>query len=156
MSTPRVSKALLAAYPDAPAYFIRALGFIDTPELIKGQLNPLVEAWLVNHTRFPPEQINAKTAWCGAFVSAMLEQSGYKSPHSAAAAKYMDIGKACPIDTLYSVLVLRRGTTQFHVAFNAGFAGDQVMLLGGNQSNKVCIKLDSQSKILSARLPARS
>lgn len=147
-----MNEATRTAYPNAPDYFRKALSFLGIPELMDHKLNPLIEAWLVNHTHFPADMVNPRTKWCAAFVSAMLEQSGMKSPHTAAAARYQRFGTPTDSD-LYSILVIRRGEESFHVAFGAGPAGDSVLALGGNQGNTVSIKLYPRSAVLARRMP---
>jgi uncharacterized protein (TIGR02594 family) len=134
-------------YPDAPAYFQLALDFIGTHEILDGKLNPQVEAWLVNHTRFPVRLISKRTPWCAAFVSAMLEKGSLPSTHSAGAESYLGYGRACEL-SLYAIVVFNH-----HVGFVAGEAGDHVMVLSGNQSNQVCIKLYPKSSVLAYRMP---
>ena len=55
-------------------------------------------------------------------------------------------------EALGAIAVLERGPTSGHVAFVVGRQGnDQIMLLGGNQSDRVMIKRISKTRLLGAR-----
>ena len=97
-----------------------------------------------------------ETAWCSAFVCWCLEKAGHKSTRSAAARSYLQWGKALPKGVPGCVVVFKRGTKawQGHVAFYVDETKDTIRVLGGNQSNKVCIASYPKSSLLGYRWPA--
>ena len=53
----------------------------------------------------------------------------------------------------YGCLVVLKRKGGNHVGFYTGEKGDSVYLLGGNQSDKVCVTLYKKDLILSTRFP---
>lgn len=98
-----------------------------------------------------------ETAWCAAFVGAMLERSGYESTRELTARSYLTWGE--PVDPKDAkpgdILVFKRGnsTWQGHVGFLVQDSGINYQVLGGNQSNQVNIKHYSKKKLLGIRRP---
>lgn len=97
--------------------------------------------------------------WCAAFASWCLEQAGVPSTRSAAARSYMTWGKALSSPRPGCVVVLRRGSNpaQGHVAFfvkRQPGADHVLLLLGGNQGDKVCISHYPEDYVLGYRWPA--
>jgi len=95
-----------------------------------------------------------ETPWCAAFVGAALSQTGLSGTHSAAAMSYLKWteGKSVELPILGAVAVLRRDPPKpglGHVGFVVGADKFQVALLGGNQSDAVCIR-----KFMRARVAA--
>lgn len=89
--------------------------------------------------------------WCSSFVNWVVERAGYKGTGSAAAKSWAKWGVECPMQV--GCLVVLKRTGGHHVGFYTGEKGDSIYLLGGNQSNKVCVSLFKKSLILSTRLP---
>lgn len=80
--------------------------------------------------------------WCAAFVDSVLGVSGKPTRNSLAAADFLTYGKPTTEPKIGDIVVLSpqsEGRTG-HVGFYAGKASDgSVMVLGGNQGNKVSI-----------------
>jgi uncharacterized protein (TIGR02594 family) len=97
--------------------------------------------------------------WCAAFVGWALEQAGEKSTKSAAARSYLHWGREVSTPLLGAVAVLVRGENprQGHVGFVVGVEpnGD-LQILGGNQSDSVCVKRYTAHRLLSLRMPGRA
>lgn len=94
------------------------------------------------------------TAWCGGFVAACLARVGLgvRIPKSFPMARsWAKAGTALSKPAYGCVVVFERGTGG-HVGFVVGKdkAGN-LMVLGGNQSNQVCIKPFSKSRVLAYR-----
>lgn len=98
-----------------------------------------------------------ETAWCAAFVGAMLKRAGMAHTGKLNARSYLEWG--VPIDPADAqegdILVFSRGNPdgwQGHVAFNAGRteSGDW-RCLSGNQSNQVNVKTYSNDRLLGVR-----
>lgn len=81
-----------------------------------------------------------ETPWCSSFVNFCIEQAGGVGTKSAAAASWLTWGR--PVDSrdvlLGDVAVLSR-VGGHHVGFPIGIVGGTVLLLGGNQGNRVSV-----------------
>ncbi|WP_368766729.1 TIGR02594 family protein [Enterobacter hormaechei] len=94
-----------------------------------------------------------ETPWCAAFVGAMLERSGIRSTRFESAKSYLEWGEPLQSPALGCVAVLTRDGGG-HVGFVVGRApnGD-LMLLGGNQGDQVCIRAFAPSRVTGYRWP---
>ncbi len=97
--------------------------------------------------------------WCASFVNWCLKKASITGTNSARARSFLTWGVAVSLEEAErgDIVVLSRndarGTNaQFgHVGFFAGQEGKSVLVLGGNQSNKVSISPYSLHRILSIR-----
>lgn len=124
---------------------------IGTVEWSKGD-NPVVIQYFKDAGH--PEVSTDATAWCAAFVGAMLARSGVKPTGKLNARSYLDWG--VPIDRKDAkpgdVVIFERGTGwQGHVGFFVKDEGALIKTLGGNQSDAVNIKGQQASKLLGIR-----
>jgi uncharacterized protein (TIGR02594 family) len=120
--------------------------------------NPVVVGYFadVGHSWVQDDE----TAWCAAFVGAMLKRAGL--PHTGAlnARSYLDWG--VPVDNPQKgdVVIFSRGNPsgwQGHVAFFDSFAPDgDVLVLGGNQSNQVNVSKYDRGRVLGYRRTAKA
>lgn len=95
-----------------------------------------------------------ETPWCASFVSAVLELDGNQSARSAWARSYLEWGAGISAPALGAIAVLERGPKSGHVAFVAGRdAANNIMLLGGNQSDMVKISPFKIERVLDYRWP---
>lgn len=98
-----------------------------------------------------------ETPWCASFICCMLEETGFNSTKSAAAKSYLNYGDICEIPEEGCIVVLRRYSTENPNAAHVGFFDhqddDYVYVLGGNQSNKVCIQKFPKKSVLAYRMP---
>lgn len=88
------------------------------------------------------------TPWCSAFVNWCLERSGIAGTGSGWARHWAEWGEPIDEPRLGAVAVWARGRTSAdspvatgHVAFVVEDRGDSLLVLGGNQSDSVCLKL---------------
>lgn len=101
-----------------------------------------------------------ETAWCAAFVGAMLEEAGLKSTRKLNARSYLKWGEPVDIKDVRvgDILVFWRGkrdSWQGHVGFYVGHDGKRLNVLGGNQSNEVTIAPYPFGRLLGVRrMPA--
>jgi len=94
-----------------------------------------------------------ETPWCATFVSGVLELAGVFSARSAWARSYLNWGVECDA-SLGAIAVLERGEKSGHVAFVVGRDGNNnLMLLGGNQSDMVRISAFDPQRLLGCRWP---
>ncbi|MGE0024617.1 MAG: TIGR02594 family protein [Hyphomicrobium sp.] len=96
-----------------------------------------------------------ETAWCAAYVGASLERAGVASTRSLLARSYLSWGAPMTAPRMGAVAVFSRGSdpSQGHVGFWLGEVGDDVVLLGGNQSNAVRVARYPKSRLLGVRWP---
>ena len=125
---------------------------VGTVEWANGN-NPKVVAYFKDSGN--PGVTNDETAWCAAFVGAMLKRAGIKGTGKLNARSYLDWGT--PVDRKDAqpgdVVIFKRGNSswQGHVAFFVKDRGALLDVLGGNQSNAVNIKGYSAKALLGIR-----
>jgi uncharacterized protein (TIGR02594 family) len=99
---------------------------------------------------------SAKTPWCASFVSWCLEKVGLPNPRTARARDFATYGVATYAEP-GCIIVLDKMATDAggsgHVAFLVGVEGADLLLLGGNQSNSVCIKRYPAERAIAYRWP---
>lgn len=96
-----------------------------------------------------------ETPWCAAFVGAMLERVGIVSSRFESARSYLTWGRPLQRGALGCIVVLGRGGGLGHVGFLAGVdSRGWLMLLGGNQDNRVSIAPFNPERVLGLRWPA--
>jgi uncharacterized protein (TIGR02594 family) len=95
-------------------------------------------------------------AWCAAFVGASLERAGMRSTRSLLARSYLGWGAGLVEGRLGAISILSRGPDPAagHVGFLIGEAGDDLLLLGGNQDDGVSVAPFARSRLLGFRWPA--
>ena len=130
---------------------------VGTVEWAKGD-NPKVVAYFKDSGN--PGVMDDETAWCAAFVGAMLRRAGVKSTGALNARSYLDWGT--PVDRKNAqpgdVVIFKRGNSswQGHVAFFVKDRGALIDVLGGNQSNAVNIKGYQAASLLGIRRPPKA
>lgn len=102
-----------------------------------------------------PEVATDETAWCAAFVGACLERAGVPATRSLLARSYLAWGEALDAFRCGAVAVLSRTADPAlgHVGFLVGETRDAVILLGGNQADRVCVAAFPRSRLLALRWP---
>lgn len=105
-----------------------------------------------------PFDLTVKTPWCSAFVNEMVEESGFKGTDSAAAASWLAWGREPEGDQDWKpgVIVIFARVGGNHVALLLDWDDDAktVTVLGGNQSDCVCIRTRSMDDVIGYRVPA--
>lgn len=115
--------------------------------------NPKVVAYFKDAGH--PQVKDDETAWCAAFVGAMLHRAGMPKTGLLTARSYLDWG--VPVDRKDAregdIVIFTRGnsTWQGHVAFFVKDNGDTITVLGGNQSNAVNRKPYAANRLLGIR-----
>src|SRR5690606_15204149 len=102
-----------------------------------------------------PDVTRDEVAWCAAFCGACLERAGIASTRSLLARSYLKWGASLIDPRVGAIAVLSRGTDpgQGHVGFWLGETDDDVILLGGNQTNAVSVQRFPKSRLLALRWP---
>jgi uncharacterized protein (TIGR02594 family) len=97
-----------------------------------------------------------ETAWCAAFVGAMLKRAGMAHTGKLNARSYEQWGEEVPLREAQpgDIVVFSRGDPkgwQGHVGFYESHDEVNVRVLGGNQANQVNIKPYARARLLSVR-----
>jgi len=97
-----------------------------------------------------------ETAWCAAFVGAMLKRCGYEPSGKLTARSYCEWGEDVEFEDIQlgDICVKPRGTSswQGHVFFYAGKAPDGMIRgLGGNQRDQVNIQTFDPAELIAIR-----
>ena len=96
-----------------------------------------------------------ETPWCSAFVNWCMGQAGMAGTGRGNARSWLHWGTPIADCRLGAVAVFRRGQdrSRGHVAFYVGDAGGQLLVLGGNQGNRVCVLGYDRGRLLGLRWP---
>lgn len=103
-----------------------------------------------------------ETPWCASAINAWLVEAGFEGTNSAAAISFESYGQKVKQSDLIlgDIVVFKRGSQSWmrHVGLYAGQSRThngkkQLLILGGNQSDKVCYKWYSISGITAIRRP---
>lgn len=160
---PQTLGALFGAAAPAPAtdtsglvWYKEALRLMGTREGPGNANNQVILDWAADlDIAYPEDSI----AWCGLFVahcvgSTLPDEVLPSNPLGAR--DWAAFGKACnPV--MGSILVFWRKSLQSglgHVGFYYGEDATTYYVLGGNQSDKVCVARVSKDRFLKARQPA--
>lgn len=91
--------------------------------------------------------------WCAAFVGAMLERVGIQSTRFEGARSYSSFGKSLDKPAYGCIAVFSRGVGG-HVGFVIGEdTSGKLIVLGGNQSDKVKVSAFAKSRVVAYRFP---
>jgi uncharacterized protein (TIGR02594 family) len=95
------------------------------------------------------------TPWCAGFVNAIEKMCGRKGTGKLLARSYLEYGKGVTTPKLGDIVVLKRGNSswQGHVGYYIERDTKGILVLGGNQSNKVCYKYYNPGDLLGYRRP---
>lgn len=133
-----------------PPWLAIAEGEMGVAELYGSRHNPrIVEYHQATTLKAKADEV----AWCSAFVNWCLQQLGIKGTKSAAARSWLNYGTPLAQPTYGCIAVFKRGSSawQGHVAFYLVEDTEQVLVLGGNQSDKVCVTAMPRSSLLAYR-----
>jgi uncharacterized protein (TIGR02594 family) len=146
-----------------PRWFLHAQTFERAGIMeVKGvEAHPTILSFF-NHTTLKGHKLalSDETAWCSAFICAVMEQCGIRSTKSAAAASWKGWGEHCEPLRIGTIVVFNRvdktNKNAAHVGLFAGIPDPEkpsMAVLGGNQNNRVCTKLYPFSDLVASRWP---
>jgi len=123
-----------------PRWFAQMLARLGEAEVPGHQHN----AWILRcHALTSLGADDDETAWCSASACWAMESSGIRSTRSAAAASWRTWGVKLDRPRRGCIVVIprrdARNPNAAHVAFYAGDAPGKILLLGGNQANRLSI-----------------
>jgi uncharacterized protein (TIGR02594 family) len=154
--SPKLNKRIsyMATLAD-PAWITTAKQYLNQAEIKGPHHNPhVVKWWKKIGAPFKDDE----TPWCGAFVGGVLAETGIPPVAGGASARaWNKLGKKLDKPAVGCVVVFWRGSPSAatgHVGFVVG--KDQhgnLMVLGGNQGDKVSIKPFSRDRVVGYRWP---
>ena len=123
--------------PSIPEYYAWALGEIGVNE----STTPSRIIWYFQKwTKLAAKHWKVTTAWCAAFVSTALGETGYNTLKTSWARDYQNLRKLA-VPQIYCIMGFERNGPggDSHVGFWTGEQTDtHYEILSGNQGNKVC------------------
>lgn len=142
---------------EVPDYFLHALTELGVREIPGKDNNSRILAYW-NEAKTSLKVSDDETAWCAAFVGAMLMRGGVEPTRKANAKSYQTWGhQVTGTGLIGAVVVMNRKPPapewQGHVGFCCGMTNDLIHLLGGNQGDRVSIASFPRSRIASIRAP---
>jgi len=93
------------------------------------------------------------TAWCAGFVNAVENRCGRSGTNKLNARSYLKYGATTDTPQLGDIVVFKRGNSSWegHVGYFMQRDENGILVLGGNQSNKVCYKYYPIASLLGYR-----
>ena len=143
---------LLGTQPPQLDLFLLASTQIGVEEVPGIKNNPIIMDYFadIGHEWVQCDEL----AWCSAFVNWVAKNCGYIYTGKLNARSWLEIGSEVQYPLPGDIVVLYRNgkdSIYGHVGFYAGKTDSWIMVLGGNQSNKVCIKQYHIERLLSYR-----
>jgi uncharacterized protein (TIGR02594 family) len=139
--------------PHAAPWMVVAIGETGVAEIAGAEHNPrIVEYHATTTLRATTDEV----PWCSSFANWCMAQVGVPGTRSAAARSWLAWGRRLEEPTPGCVAVFRRGPrpTSGHVAFFVRREGARILVLGGNQSNRVRESWYPAADLLDYRAPA--
>lgn len=129
-----------------------ALSLYGEKEIKGNKHNPVIVNWFkeLGHGWVNDDE----TAYCAAFMGYCLEKAGIESTKKLNARSYLEWGTPTKTPSIGDVVVFWRGNKdgwQGHVGFFVRATGDDIYVLGGNQSDMVNIQAYPKSRLLGYR-----
>ena len=115
--------------------------------------NPRIVEYLKSTDLDAVSAAKDSTFWCSAFVNWCVEKAGFAGSNSAWARSWLNWGRSVSKPRRGCIAIFRRGTGG-HVAFYVDAVGADYRVLGGNQSDAVCIAKYPKARLIGFRVPA--
>lgn len=129
-----------------------ALSEQGTKEVPGDASNPRIVEYLKSTDLDTVSASKDSTAWCSGFVNWCVEKAGFAGSNSAWARSWLNWGRSISRPRRGCITIFSRGTGG-HVAFYVESVGSEYRVLGGNQSDGVCIANYPKARILGFRVP---
>jgi uncharacterized protein (TIGR02594 family) len=145
--------AWLAREP-GPKMIVEALKLFGTMEAAGSANNPTIVAWAKEVGGEVADVYKADSIpWCGLFMAVVAMRAGKEPPkHPLWALSWSAFGANAPAPALGDVLVFTRSSGG-HVGLYVGEDASAYHVLGGNQSDRVCITRIAKARLYAARRP---
>lgn len=133
-----------------PLWVTRGRSYIGLREIPGPEHSTVIAGWL---SKLNAWWLDDETPWCGTFVAAMLEGHSVLPKHWYRARAWLDWGFGLDDPDLGCVVVFERGAGG-HVGFVVGRdLANNLLVLGGNQGNRVSIAAFPRFRVLGYRWP---
>lgn len=140
------------AKESGPLMVIEALKLFGTLEKAGAGDNPTILAW-AKETGQAAVYSHDSIPWCGLFMAVVAKRAGKEYVQSPLwALSWADFGEPVKVPMLGDVLTFKRDGGG-HVGLYVGEDATAYHVLGGNQSDKVCITRIAKSRLYKARRP---
>lgn len=139
--------------PIEPPWMPIARAEIGEHEIPGAGSNPRVLEYLQSTNLGEPYNQTDETHWCAAFVNWCIEQARYAAMDSARALDWLHWGAPVNKPRPGTVAVFERPGGG-HVGFYDGEDAANIIVLGGNQGDRVCRSPYPKSRLRGYRLPA--
>ena len=139
---------------EQPAWLAAAWGQFGVTEVAGDGDNPAILAYYKECGH--DGRLHDETAWCAAFLGAMLARAGESHTGSLMARSYLGWGEPLEEARVGAIAVLERGSdpNAGHVGFVVGASRAKAFLLGGNQGNSVSVAAFDARRVLAYRWPS--
>ena len=111
-----------------------------------------------NDLGFNGKRLKDETAWCAAFANWCLQQGGYTYQKTLNARSFLKLKGETYLPEVGDIVVLwreREESWKGHVGFFVKETNRYIYILGGNQSNSVCVKAYPKNRLLGYRKPQK-
>lgn len=137
--------------PFIPPWLSIAIKELGVQEIKGEKHNPKI---LQYHDETSLNASDDETPWCSSFTNWCFAGSGIEGTNKANARSWLEWGSEIKEPIYGCVAVLKRGAPpQGHVGFLVSVGKDKIILLGGNQGDRVSIASFNKSDVLGYRLP---
>lgn len=136
----------------APNHLTQALNLFGTVETPGTKNNPVIISW-ANEVGVDDVYVADSVPWCGLFAAVVMKRAGWdpvKNPLWAL--NWSKFGQASDKPSLGDILTFKRNGGG-HVGFYVGEDKDYYHVLGGNQSDEVCVTRIAKSRLYASRRP---
>ncbi len=133
--------------PGDPPWMAIASSEMGVKEYPGNGENPRIVEYLQSTNLSAPDSARDETPWCSAFANWCVEKSGYAGTDSAWARSWLNWGAAIAKPRHGCIAVLQRDVNNGHVGFYLSATASGIKLLGGNQSNAVCVSMFKKSDV---------
>lgn len=130
-----------------------ALILYGQKEIVGSHDNPEIIA-LFDELGFNGNNLKDETSWCAAFINCMLKRAGKPYLRKLNARSLLNIGEEVICPQLGDLVIFWReskASWKGHVGIYISEDKNNINVLGGNQSNRVCILPYSKYRLLGYR-----
>lgn len=138
-----------------PKYLPIALSYVGLKEIPGPKHNTVIQSWLKKLGAWWSDD---ETPWCGVFMAAIMQESGFEFPkdyYRAKSWRTWGYGQGYSDDPKYGSIAILERVGGGHVGIVTAVSKDglKVRLLGGNQANSVSEAWFDKTRIVEYRRP---
>ena len=125
--------------------------YIGTKEIVGMEHNPVIVNWSaeIGHNWVQDDE----TPWCSTFINMVARRMGYEYTGKLNARSWLDVGLDVEEPVEGTIVIFSRGNNPSygHVGIFMGFAGEDILCLGGNQGNEVKVQVYAKDRVVGYR-----